>query len=214
MKFFYFKIKLRKLCSTFIIAENADIETASDFIVAILQSDDRKIISSVLVQESVSDKFKTLLISKVKGQTKIAEVSELSAKGFEVIGDRIVLCPRSIISDSQTPIISYEIFRTAKEGVALAKTAASISLWSQNISVAFEFIHALNAAVQIWVNSSFGAINGKTPFLSNGNEVVCDQKLDTQSAIIEVAGNIQFQTSFQNEKFKTVVIPFGETFAN
>jgi hypothetical protein len=187
------------------------METASDFIAAILQSDDKNIISSILVQESVSDKFKILLSGKTAANDEIHEAKQLSAKGFDVIGGRIVACPRGLLISDES-VISYEVFRTTKEGITLAKNAISVGLWIQNISVAYEIINALNAA-QIWLNSSFGVTNEKTPFLTNGKEIVFNQEQGKQAAI-EVAGNIQFQTSFQNEKFKTVVIPFGETFAN
>ncbi|KAG5682396.1 hypothetical protein PVAND_011749 [Polypedilum vanderplanki] len=208
-----FETKLRKLCSTFIITETADIETASDFIAAILQSDDHEIISLIIVQESINEKFKTLLCNKIKPSKEVEGVKMLSEKGFEVIGNRIVVCPHTMISNENSSVISYEVYRTIKEGIALAKNATSVSLWCTNISSAYEIIHSINAT-QFWLNS-FGIINEKFPFLSNGKEIVWNgKKEEGTSALSEVIDSVFYQTLFQNEKFKTIVIPFGEIFAN
>lgn len=180
-------------------------------------ADDRQLISSILVQESVNDKFKQLLSNKIEGKDNESideEVKKLTEKGFEVIGTRIVKCPQNIIADHASQTISYEVFRTSKEAITLAKSASSIGLWCENISIAYEYIVALGAT-QIWLNSSFGSTNPNVPFLSDGKDVICDEKVKKlNQTIVEIANNVQYQTTFQNEKFKTVVIPFGETFAN
>lgn len=216
------KITLREIHTTFIVTESADLETATDFIAAVLSSEDTNLINSILVQESVNKKFTELLTKKVKGTTATNnEISQLSSKGFEVIGSRIVRCTRNLI-DEKSAAVSLEVFRTTKEGIYLAKSASSISLWCEKLSIAFEYINALNVQ-QIWLNSSFGSTNPKIPFLSENNQIVCDEELkksiangNQKNALLEVSGNIQFQTTFQtaDKKFKTVVIPFGETFAN
>lgn len=207
--------------STIIVTESADIESASDLIVNLLQSDK---ISDILVQESIGDKFIQLLEAKVKATSQVQdELKNLFAKGFEVIANKIVKCSRSIISNQQASVVSLEIFRTTKEGITLSKSSPSIGLWCENISIAFEYANALNAQ-QIWLNSSFGAVNSKIPFINTDNNVVCeDAELrknilagTNSGSLIEIAGSIQFQTTFQNAagKFKTIVIPFGESFAN
>lgn len=200
-----------------IVTESADLETASDFIAALLDSEDTKILNTVLIQEPVSTSFTELLVKKVKTYTANDEVTKLSGNGFEVIGNRIVKCTRSLISDEKASTVSMEVFRTTKEAIGLSKSAVSIGLWCDKLSIVFEYVNALGAQ-QIWLNSSFGTVNSKIPFLS-ANKVVCDDDLkksidNQKNALFEVSGNVQFQTTFQNGKFKSVVIPFGETFAN
>ena len=214
-----FQINLQGLCATVIVTESADLETASDFIAALLDSEDVKILNTILIQEPVSKIFTELLVKKVKSYPANEEITKLSANGFDVIGNRIVKCTRSMINDEKSSTASLEVFRTTKEAIGLSKSAVSVGLWCDKLSIAFEYINALNAQ-QIWLNSSFGTVNSKIPFLSS-NDVVCDDDLKksitngTQTnALFEVSGNVQFQTTFQNGKFKTVAIPFGETFAN
>ncbi|CAG9804518.1 unnamed protein product [Chironomus riparius] len=213
------KINLQGLCASVIVTESADLETASDFIAALLDSEDTKILNTVLIQESLSKNFTDLLVKKVKTYPANDEITKLSGNGFEVIGNRIVKCTRSMINDEKSSTISMEIFRTTKEAIGLSKSAVSVGLWCDKLSIVFEYVNALGAQ-QIWLNSSFGTVNSKIPFLSS-NEVVCDDCLkksiadgSQQNALFEVTGNVQFQTTFQNSKFKSVVIPFGETFAN
>jgi len=195
------------------------LETASDFIAALLDSEDLKILNSILIQESVSKNFTELLVKKVKSYPTNDEITKLFGNGFEVIGNRIVKCTRSMISDEKSSTVTMEVFRTTKEAIGLSKSAVSIGLWCDKLSIAFEYINALGAQ-QIWLNSSFATVNSKIPFLSS-NEIVCEDDLkksvkdgSQKNALFEVSGNVQFQTTFQNGKFKSVVIPFGETFAN
>lgn len=169
-------------------------------------------IREILVQESISKKFLTLLSENVKSQGSADdEIKKLAQKGFEVIGNRIVKCPSNLIDD--TSVITLDVFRTSKEGLSLSKTATSVNLWCQNISISFEYINGLNAH-QIWLNSSYGTTHPKIPFLVQGS-VICEESIEGKTgSLIEVAGNVQFQTTFQDKKFKTVCIPYGETFAN
>ena len=195
------------------------MESASDFVAALLDSEDLKILNSILIQESVSKNFTELLVKKVKSYPTNDEIAKLSGNGFEVIGNRIVKCTRSMISDEKSSAVSMEVFRTTKEAISLSKSAVSVGLWCDKLSIAFEYINALGAQ-QIWLNSSFATVNSKIPFLSS-NEIVCEDDLkksvkdsSQKNPLFEVSGNVQFQTTFQNGKFKSVVIPFGETFAN
>lgn len=173
------------------------------------------------MQESVSKVFLELLNKKVKSSAANDEITKLLQKGFEVIGNRIVKCTRSLISDEKSPAVSLEVFRTTKEGISLSKTAGSVGLWCDKISIVFEYINALSAQ-QIWLNSSFGSVHPNIPFLSRSKDIVCEDNLkksivdgSIKNALLEVSSNTQFQTTFPSAgKFKTVVIPFGETFAN
>ncbi|XP_070499628.1 uncharacterized protein [Chironomus tepperi] len=212
------KINLQGLSATVIVTESADLENASDFIAALLDSEDTKILNTILIQEPVSTSFTKLLVKKVKSYPTNDEITKFLGNGFEVIGNRIVKCTRSMISDDKSPIVSLEVFRTTKEAIGLSKSSVSVGLWCDKLSIVFEYVNALGAQ-QIWLNSSFGTVNSKIPFLSS-NEILCEDDLKksiadgSQNALFEVSGNVQFQTTFQNGKFKTVVIPFGETFAN
>lgn len=166
------------------------------------------------MQESISEKFIKLLKDKIKiDGSGDSEIQKFAQKGFEVIGNRIVKCPSNLIGDNQTAI-SLDVFRTSKEGISLAKAAQSVNLWCQNIGIAFEYINGLPNAYQIWVNSSHGNCHPKIPFMVNGRVIYEDGIDGKTGSLIEVAANAQFQTTFHGEKFKTVVIPFGETFAN
>lgn len=171
------------------------------------------VIKEILVQESVSKQFFKLLKDKIKTQSNEAEIEELSSRGFEVIGGRIVKCSSNLISSSNSSVITLDVFRTSKEGISLAKTAQSVNLWCNNISISFELINALTNAYQIFMNSSHGITHSKIPLYADG-KIICEDFKGKTGSIIEVSGNIQFQTTFQGDKFKTVVIPFGETFAN
>lgn len=166
------------------------------------------------MQESVSKKFVALLTENVKSQGSADdEIKKLSQKGFEVIGNRIVKCPSNLIA-SDSSVITLDVFRTSKEGLSLSKAAISVNLWCQNISISFEYINGMLNAHQIWLNSSYGLSHPKIPLLVQG-KVLCEEPIDGKTgSLIEVADNVQFQTTFRDKKFKTVVIPFGETFAN
>lgn len=226
--------------STIIVTESADLDAASDFIADSFQSEDLFQVRCILVQASVEDKFIKLLIPKLKPlntqsldestkQRLTAQFSEFSRKGLGLIhycgelesGIRsaIVKCPRSLIATDDLPIVSLEVFRTTKEGISFIKSSSSVGLWCENISISFEYINGLPNARQIWLNSSHGAIHPKIPFF-NGQLVCDDLEVRAKSTgdlpgfTVQVADNIQFQTTFRANTFQTIVIPFGETFAN
>lgn len=221
--------------STIIVTESADLEAASDFIAGSFQGDDLYQVRSVVVQTSVEGKLIELLKAKLKplntqslSKDTLAQLnSQLSAfktKGFEIIHGSdatasIVRCPRSMIASDNLPIVNIEVFRTTKEAISFALPCLSIGLWCENISIAFEYVNSLKNARQIWLNSSHGVTHPKIPFY-NG-KIVCDDvevldkcTADITGPISQVAGHFQFNTTFKGNTFQTVVIPFGETFAN
>jgi hypothetical protein len=63
------------------------------------------------------------------------------------------------------------------------------------------------------MNSSHGISHSKIPFYTDG-KIIGEEFNGKTGSTIEVSGNIQFQTTFQGDRFKTVIIPFGESFAN
>lgn len=131
----------------------------------------------------------------------------------------IILCPSSFIASEDLPLISLEFFRTTKEGVAFAKCSLSVGLWCENISIAYEWIASLVNARQIWLNSAHGITHPQFPFY-NGSivcedaEVLAKTTADFAGSISQVVNNVHFLTTFRANTFQTVVIPFGETFAN
>jgi len=234
------KVKLPNTKSTIIVTESADIESASDFIARCFQSEDLNQIRSILVQASVEHRFIQLLRSKLKSlnthsldESKISllnsQLTKYRSKGLELIhqcsGDdpnpsAIVRCPRNLIGDDDgLPIVTLEVFRTTKEGISFAKSSLSIGLWCENVSITFEFINSFSNARQIWLNASHGVIHPSIPFY-NGKIVCDDPKIreksvgDLPGSTVQVANNVQFVTTFRANTFQTVVIPFGETFAN
>lgn len=221
--------------STIIVTESADIEGATDFISRCFQSDDLNQIRSILVQASVEDKFLEILQSKLKPTnfqysdllTLKPQFESFAARGLQMIQSldngsfipsTIIKCPRNLIA-GDLPIVNLEVFRTTKEAISFAKCSLSIGLWCENISIAFEYINELKNARQIWLNSAHGTIHPKIPFY-NG-KVVCEDAevasnacADLAGCMFQVAGNVQFSTNHKFNTFQTVVIPFGETFAN
>lgn len=194
------------------------------------------------MQASVEVKFIQLLQAKLKSlntesldETKITllrdQLASFKNKGFQLIHQchgedpglrsAIIRCPRNLVSDDDLPIVTLEVFRTTKEGISFAKSSDSIGLWCENISISFEFIHSLKNARQIWLNASHGTVHPKIPFY-NGKIVIEDDEILGQplsnrknaGPTIQVADNIQFVTTFHGDSFQTVVIPFGESFAN
>ena len=171
------------------------------------------------MQSSVELKFVKLLESKLKSQNNQSEeMKKFSSKGFSTIQSSVLRCPRNLIADNSS-IVNLEVFRTSKEAFNFAKASSSIGLWCNNISICFEYINALPNARQIWINSSHGITHPKIPFYING-QTVCDDPeykvKEVSESIVQVANNVQFLTTFSKNTstFKTVVIPFGESFAN
>ena len=229
---------LKNTKSTIIVTQSSDIEGATDFISRCFQSDDLYQVRCILVQASVETKFLEILQSKLKPMNVQSLDSEtlnqlkqqfesFAAKGLQMIQSlengssipsTIIKCPRNLIA-GDLPIVNLEVFRTTKEAISFAKCSLSIGLWCENISIAFEYINQLKNARQIWLNSSHGTVHKKIPFY-NG-KVVCEDAgvaskacADLAGSMFEVAGNVQFTTNHKFNTFQTVVIPFGETFAN
>lgn len=170
--------------------------------------------------QSLDDAKISLLKSKLTSyRTKGLELIHQCAGDDPRMRSAIVRCPRSLIGDDDLPIVTLEVFRTTKEGILFAKTSVSIGLWCDNISISFEFINSLPNSRQIWLNSSHGVVHPSIPFY-NGKIVCDDPEIRAKSAgalsgsTVQVANNVQFLTTFRAETFQTVVIPFGETFAN
>lgn len=223
-----------------IITESCDLESATDFIARCFQADDLNRIRSLLVQTSVEERFLQLVTTKLRSLNTQSEdpaeldrlkkkVKEYSDKGFDIIWHHsenvpgivpaIIRCPSSLVAADGLPIVTLEFFRTTKEGISFAKISLSVSLWCENISIAFEWINSLPNARQIWLNASHGVIHPKIPFYNGAvvcedPEVLAKTTADFAGSVSQVFDNVQFITTFRANTFQTVVIPFGETFAN
>jgi Protein of unknown function (DUF1487) len=235
----FHKVTLQNTKSTIIVTQSCDLEGASDFIARCFQSEDLHQVRTLLVQAEVEKKFLEILQAKLKPLNvqslesgKLSQLKQQFEKyasmGLQLIQSSengsslhstIVKCPRSMIASDELPIVNLEVFRTTKEGISFAKCSLSIGLWCENISIAFEFINELKNARQIWLNSSHGVTHPQIPFY-NG-KVVCEDAevtakacADLPGSTYQVTGNYQFTTTHKSNTFKTVVIPFGETFAN
>ncbi len=127
------------------------------------------------------------------------------------------------------PIVTLNVFRTSKEAVTLANSLSggSASVWCENISMAFEIAKGVKCP-NVWVNSN-GIFNPNFPFQFSGviygssaavEGWFDDNKFQHIKINSKFVGNTLFQTILDiDEKktvkgFKTIVIPFGSTFAN
>jgi Protein of unknown function (DUF1487) len=227
-------VSLKNSKSDIIITETCDLDSASDFIAKSFQSEDAHQIKAIYVQTSVEAKFLQLLQLKLKSANAKAlsatqlkdltdQIATFADEGFELIQSSnqigpkstIIRCPRSMIASDELPIVTLEVFRTTKECLSFVKNSQSIGLWCENLSITFEFIISLSNARQIWLNSSHGTLHPKIPFF-NG-QVVCEDsemRSKTEGSTNQAIGNVHFSTTFRSNTFQTVVIPFGETFAN
>lgn len=191
------------------------------------------------MQAAIEEKFIQLLKSKMKllniqllddaaKELLLSEYQKFFSLGLDIIQgvkqnmsgvkSAIIKCPRSMIASEDLPIVTLEVFRTTKEAISFAKSSISLGIWCENISIAFELINALPNARQIWLNASHGATHPKIPFF-NG-QLVCEDNdirakaLGCSGSTVEVLDNTQFLSTFRGNSFQTIVIPFGESFAN
>lgn len=127
------------------------------------------------------------------------------------------------------PIVTLNVFRTSKEAVGLANSLSggSASVWCENISMALEIVKELKFE-NIWINCN-GLFNPNFPFQFSGviygSSAAIDSWFD-QNKLQHIKvnsnfyGNTLFQTILEYDEkksvkgFKTIVIPFGSTFAN
>lgn len=225
--------------STMIITESSDLESATDVLAAAWHNIFLPwTIRNVLVQESVFPKFLTLVKPKLKPIDscylkdkelckKITSAIEKCRKmGLNLIHNESESNPiTSTIIQNVTreyfdefeyllPIVTLQVFRTAKEAATLANgsSGGSASIWSENISMAFELINNLKCN-NVWVNCN-GVLSAKFPFKFGktiyGSAAGLTGNVDLNSEFI---GNVHFQTMLKSD-VKTIVIPFGTTFAN
>ncbi|XP_053696810.1 uncharacterized protein LOC128744071 [Sabethes cyaneus] len=191
-----------------IVFDSSDLESATDVLAkAWVNCSVPWLIRSVLVQETVQEKFIQLLESKLKPFTDNVPfeknlrtaVNKASKTGLRLIQnpkDAKDLKPTVVYGSSVdfflendgnvSPVVVMNVFRTAKEAVALANkdNGGSVSLWTEELSLAFECAYAV-AAQTVWVNSH-ALFNPAFPYTFRRNDycygskyAICEKKVKT-----------------------------------
>lgn len=175
-----------------IIFDSSDIDSATDVLATAWENNSVPWrIRNVLVQESISETFIKTIENKIRSFDNILlkdpvfidslkeSLNSSSKMGFTVIQNEhdanefkplIVMGPNRKYFDKDdspimSPIILMNTFRTAKEAVALSKSTSrsgSASIWTENISLAYEVVNSLDAST-VWINN-FGTFDPAVPF--------------------------------------------------
>lgn len=175
-----------------IIFDSSDIDSATDVLATAWENNSVPWkIRNVLVQESISETFIKTIENKIRSFDSIVlkdpvfiellqgSLNSASKMGFTILQnehDKNVLKPLIVMGpnrkyfdkdDSQmmSPIILMNTFRTAKEAVALSKSTSrsgSASIWTENISLAYEVLSSLDVST-VWINN-FGYFDPNVPF--------------------------------------------------
>lgn len=175
-----------------IIFDSSDIDSATDVLATAWENISVPWkIRNVLVQESISETFIKTIENKIRSFDKILlkdpvfvellqdSLNSASKMGFTILQnehDKNVLKPLIVMGPNRkyfdkddnpimSPIILMNTFRTAKEAVALSKSTSrsgSASIWTENISLAYEVINLLDVST-IWINN-FGNFDPTVPF--------------------------------------------------
>lgn len=178
---------------TMVVFDSGDIESATDILAnAWMYQTVPWIIRNILVQETIQEKFIQILESKLKPfQDNIAyekqlrtAINKASAVGLRVIQnakDLKELKPTIVFGSSvdfflesgtyeTAPIMVMNVFRTAKEAITMANKSngGSISLWTEELSLAFEVAYALTAQT-IWANT-YATFNPEFPYTFRRND--------------------------------------------
>lgn len=194
---------------TMVVFDSSDLESATDVITkAWVNSSVPWTIRSVLVQETIQEKFIQLLESKLKPFTNNVpfekELRSAINKAFKT-GLRLIQNPKDtkdlkptvvygssvdffLEKDSNlpSPLLVMNVFRTAKEAVGLANkdNGGSVSVWTEELSLAFESAYAV-AAQTVWVNSH-ALFNPAFPYTFRHNDycygsryAICEKKVKT-----------------------------------
>lgn len=178
--------------TTMIVTENADMHSAVDEITKSFKNlRSPWMIHRILVQENIQDRFLILLernLPKIDpifwGQSDIVLKYESHVKKFIEKGIKLIQAPISDVLKAtiavgapmttdmrQVPIVILEPFRTSKEAITLFNKQHMgnfVSIWSENITEAFEYIKCLTAST-LWINS-YGVLNAKCPVVILGTK--------------------------------------------
>ncbi|XP_019932178.2 uncharacterized protein LOC109622362 [Aedes albopictus] len=204
---------------TMVVFDSGDLESATDVLAkAWVNCSVPWEIRNVLVQETVQEKFITLLESKLKpflsdhvpcANAMVSAIEKANSTGLRVIrpegnmpGPAVVygssvdffLKPNAV---QASPVVVLNVFRTPKEAISLANKSngGSVSLWTEQLCLAMESAYAVEAQT-VWVNT-YARFNPAFPysFRRDGN---C---YGSEYAIYE-------------KKVKTVFVPSAEHSTN
>lgn len=194
---------------TMIVFESSDLESATDELAkAWVNCSVPWALRNVLVQETVQEKFIVLLESKLKPfldsvpfeKEMRAAVNKALETGFRLIQclvDGVELKPTVVYGANvdffleneatrPSPILLLNVFRTAKEAISLANASngGSVSLWTEELSLALEVAYAVSAQ-SVWVNSH-AIFNPAFPYTFRQNDycygseyAICEKKIKT-----------------------------------
>lgn len=211
--------------STLIVTENADLHSAVELLTRIWENHyEPWTIRDILVQETVKDKFFTLLKDRFEKTNYALNhdkfTSSLAAQNLEsfekhqyktLYGRFVLGIQRNYVQDHFicAPIVTLNIFRTSKEAVSLYNkiNGGSAIIYSEAISEAFELAKNIKAK-NIWINSD--AVFMKESFLTFGSKTYGLQPLTSV-----FSQNYLFSCIAEpNSVKKSIVVKFGQTFAN
>lgn len=203
------KLNLAVSYCTMIVFESSDLESATDILAkAWINSSVPWTVRNVLVQETVEEKFIHLLESKMRPffenvpfekemRAAMNKVSEMGLRMVQCLVAGVDLKPTVVYGSSvdylldkdsihPSPVLVLNVFRTAKEAISLAKASngGSVSLWTEELSLALEVAYAVSAQT-VWVNSH-ATFNPAFPYTFRQNDycygseyAVCEKKIKT-----------------------------------
>ncbi|XP_058059595.1 uncharacterized protein LOC131210375 [Anopheles bellator] len=209
------EISLALAYCTMVVFESSDLESASDRLALAWSTNCAPwTIRNVLIQESVKDEFVELVRSKLKPFTEsqkrflqgplergINAANQLGAQLVQSASDESptkptlafvpgvqFLLPQGspLKATMSAAIVVLDVFRTAKEAVALVNRnhGGSVSLWTEDLSLTFEVAYGLRCGT-VWVNS-YAELNPECPYtfraqdFTYGSEyAICEKKVKT-----------------------------------
>ncbi|XP_055546209.1 uncharacterized protein LOC129730700 isoform X2 [Wyeomyia smithii] len=194
---------------TMVVFDSSDLESVTDVVAkAWVNCSVPWTIRSIIVQETVQEKFIQLLESKLKPftdnvpfekelRTTVNKASQTGLRLIQNSKDNRDLKPTLVYgssvdfllekdSNEPSPVVVMNVFRTAKEAINLANkdNGGSVSLWTEELSLALETAYAV-AAQSVWVNSH-AVFNPAFPYTFRSNDycygsryAVCEKKVKT-----------------------------------
>ncbi|EAT35409.1 AAEL012427-PA [Aedes aegypti] len=173
---------------TMIVFDSSDLESATDVLAKAWENCSVPWeIRSLLVQETVQEKFIQLLESKLKPfptshiplQDKLqSAIDKATSTGLRVIrpeGVKDSTAPAVVYGSSvdfflpahalePSPVVVMNVFRTPKEAISLVNKSngGSVSLWTEQLCLAMETAYAVEAQT-VWVNT-YARFNPAFPY--------------------------------------------------
>lgn len=174
--------------STLIVTENADLHVVADTIATAWKTNTEPwTIRDILIQENIQNQVLDLIQDRLSKfdhrdmcemgplalHLKKVNLEAFKKQNIQVISDRIAVgIQRNYVIDGLilAPIVTLNVFRTAKEGITLFNkfNGGMASIWSENISEALEMAKNVKAQ-NVWINCN-GVFDQNCPF-TIGNRI-------------------------------------------